>query len=82
MHMQTVRPRPSARTHNPSTHAELARQWEGQYRTLEIADLFAAAAEIGLDPLAGHVLAEDNLDYVTDGPFDAATTEDDGDAPA
>ena len=81
-HMQTVRPRPSARTHNPSTRGEFARQREGQYRTLEIADLFAAAAEIGRDPLAGHVLAEDNLDYTTDGPFDAAPAADDGDEPA
>jgi len=77
--MQTVRPRPSARTRNPIPPAELARQREGQYRTLEVADLFSAAEEMGLDPLAGHVLAEDSLDYITDGPFDTATAEDTGD---
>jgi len=54
---------------------------EGDYRTLEIADLFAAAADMGLDPLAAHVLAEANLDYVTDGPFDATSAKDDGDEP-
>ena len=70
------------RPHSSSTPAELARRWEGQYRTLEIADLFGAAAELGRDRLAGHVLVEDNLDYVTDCPFDAATAEDDGDEPA
>jgi len=82
MHEMTVKPRPSVGTRSFRPPDELARQMEGQNRTLEIGDLFAAAAEMGRDPLAGHVLAEANLDYVTDGPFDAATTEDDGDAPA
>ena len=74
MHEMTVRPRPSGRT-----SGEVARRLEAKYRGLEIADLFAAAGEMGLDPLTGHVLAEANLDYVTDGPFDATSADNDGD---
>ena len=42
---------------------------------LEIADAFDAADELGFDKLSGHVLAEANLEYVTDGPFDSSSAE-------
>ena len=48
---------------------------------LEVADLFDAAEELGFNRLAGHVLAEASLDYVTEGPFDRAAGEGAGDEP-
>lgn len=48
---------------------------------LEVADLFDAAEELGFNRLAGHVLAEASLDYITEGPFDGTAEEGAGDGP-
>lgn len=50
-------------------------QFAEAFRRLEIAELFQDAEEMGLDRLAGHIVAEASLDYVTDGSFDATDTE-------
>jgi pyridoxine 5'-phosphate synthase PdxJ len=68
--------------HEPSDVAlPSVEQFEDAFRRLEIAELFQAAEEMGLDRLAGHVLADANLDYVTDKPFDRTDQEPAGDEP-
>jgi hypothetical protein len=56
-------------------------QFQEAFRRLEIAELFQDAEEMGLDRLAGHILAEANLDFVTDEPFDQVSEEPAGDEP-
>lgn len=56
-------------------------EFQEAFRRLEIEQLFQDAEEMGLHRLAGHVLAEANLDFVTEEPFDQMGEEPAGDEP-
>jgi len=56
-------------------------QFQQAFRRMEIAELFQDAEEMGLNRLAGHVLAEASLDFVTEEPFDLTGQEPAGDEP-